>query len=191
MDRRFGDRRYATMEHLIRYVHHFAFLVVLMFTGCCDSRPPLQTVSSVDMPRMEGTWYVTHHIPYWLEEGKVATADVYKMRPDGRIDTTFVFRRERFDAPEEKWEGVSWVVNTTTNAHWKVRFFWPFSLDYLIIDRDPDYRWIAVGHPSRDYFWILARTRQLSQPIVEGIMSRAAAQGYDRSLFAPVPQPPE
>jgi apolipoprotein D and lipocalin family protein len=161
----------------------------LALIGCGDTRPPLTTVASVDMMRMEGTWYVTHHIPYWLEESKVATADVYKMRSDGRIDTSFVFHRERFDAPEEHWDGISWIVDTATNAHWKVRFFWPFSTDYLIIDRDPDYRWIAVGHPSRDYFWILSRTRQLAPATVEGIMSRAAAQGYDRKLIAPVPQP--
>ena len=159
--------------------------------GCADTRPPLVTVPHIDLPRMEGTWYVTHNIPYWLEEGKVATADVYHLRPDGRMDNTFVFRRGTFDAPEESWHGVAWVHDTTTNAHWKVRFIWPLSTDYLIIDQDPDYRWIAVGHPSRDYFWILSRTRQLDPVIVEGIMVRAATQGYDRSRFAAVPQPVE
>jgi apolipoprotein D and lipocalin family protein len=64
-------------------------------------------------------------------------------------------------------------------------------VDYLIIDQDPDYAWVAVGHPSRDYFWILSRTRSLPETTVDGIMTRAVAQGYDRSRFAEVPQPAE
>jgi apolipoprotein D and lipocalin family protein len=163
---------------------------LLALVGCA-SQPLLRTVPQIDLLRMEGTWYVTHHIPYWLEEGKVATADIYRLRPDGRMDNTFVFRRGSFDAPEERWNGVAWVHDTTSNAHWKVRFIWPFSIDYLIIDQDPDYAWVAVGHPSRDYFWILSRTRSLPGPTIEGIMTRAVAQGYDRSRFAAVPQPAE
>ena len=80
------------------------------------------------------------------------------------MDNTYVFRRGSFDAPEEEWHGIAWVHDTSSNAHWKVRFIWPFSVDYLIIDLDPDYRWLAVGHPSRDYFWILARERQHQAP---------------------------
>jgi apolipoprotein D and lipocalin family protein len=168
-----------------------ACLAVAAFSGCCNSREPLKTVEHVELKRMEGTWYVTHHIPYWLENGKVATADVYRLRDDGKMDNTYVFRRKTFDAPEEAWHGIAWVVDKKTNAHWKVRFIWPFSIDYLIIDRDADYAWIAVGHPSRDYFWILSRTRELPDSVIEGIMERAVTQGYDRSRFAPVPQPVE
>lgn len=155
----------------------------------CASRPPLITVPHVDLGRMEGTWHVITHIPYWLEEGKVATADRYRLRPDGRMDNTYVFRRGSFDAPEEEWHGIAWVADPATNARWKVRFIWPFSVDYLIIDLDPGYRWLAVGHPSRDYFWILARERRLDPAVKAGIVARAAAQGYDPAAFADVPQP--
>ena len=171
----------------------FAWILALAATctGCADPRPPLRTVAQVDLKQMEGTWYVTHNIPYWLEEGKVATADVYRLRPDGRMDNVFVFRRGTFDAPEESWHGVAWVHDHSSNAHWQVRFLWPMAVDYLIIDRDDAYAWVAVGHPSRDYFWILSRTRQLPGDTLEGIMTRAAAQGYDRNRFAAVPQPTE
>jgi apolipoprotein D and lipocalin family protein len=159
--------------------------------GCADSRPPLKTVPHVDLQRYTGTWYVIANIPYWLENGKVATADRYAMRPDGTMDNIFVFRREKFDAPEEEWKGTAWVHDTTTNAEWRVRFFWPMSIPYLIIDLDPEYRWAVIGHPSRDYFWILARTRQMDDAIYQGILDRAAIQGYDVSQVAKVPQPLE
>lgn len=161
----------------------------LFLLGCGPSRPPLVTVPSVDLKRMEGTWYVITHIPYWLEKGKVATADRYRLLPDGTMENIYVFRRGSFTAPEEEWHGVAWVHDQTTRAHWKVRFLWPFSLDYLIIDLDPEYRWLAVGHPSRNYFWILARERAIPAEIRAGIIARATQQGYDPSAFADVPQP--
>lgn len=160
----------------------------LTFVGCGSNREPLTLVDSVDMSQMMGTWYVTHHIPYWLERGKVATKDVYTLREDGDIDVAYVFRRDSFDAEEDQWNGKSWVVEGTNNAHWKVRFWWPLTFDYLLIDRDEDYQWVVVGNNSRKYFWLLSRTPSLPESTVEGVFARAAAQGYDRSKFAPVPQ---
>ena len=165
-----------------------------LLAGCwslngCATRPPLVTVPQVDLARMEGTWHVISNIPYWLENGKVATADRYHLRPDGRMDNIYVFRRGSFDAPEEEWHGIAWVHDPASNAHWKVRFIWPFTVDYLIIDLDPEYRWLAVGHPSRDYFWILARERRLAPEVRAGILARAQDQGYDPSRIADVPQP--
>ena len=167
------------------------FAALTGLVGCADSRPPLKTVPHVDLQRYLGTWYVIANIPYFLENGKVATADVYSMRPDGTMGNQFVFRRGSFSAPEEHWDGYAWVVEGTGNAEWGVRFIWPFSATYLVIDLDPDYRWAVVGHPSRDYFWILSRTRRLPEATYAGILERAAAQGYDVSKVAKVPQPVE
>ena len=159
--------------------------------GCGDARPPLKTVPHVDLQRYLGTWYVVANIPYFLENGKVASADVYTMRDDGTMGNQFVFRRKDFSAPEETWDGYAWVIDGTGNAEWRVRFIWPLSATYLIIDLDPEYRWAVVGHPSRDLFWVLSRTRQIDQTVYAGILQRAAAQGYDVSRVAPVPQPIE
>lgn len=167
---------------------------VALLAGCStastNTMPPLRTVSQVDLPRFMGTWYVIAHIPYSLERGKVATYDRYEMRPDGRITTIYGFRRGSFDAPERQWRGVSWVVNEETNAEWRVQFLWPFRLPFLIVDLDKeDYAWSAIGHPSRNYFWVLARERSLPEDVYRAILERAAAQGYDISRVAKVPQP--
>ena len=163
---------------------------LLLVTGCVRQEP-LRTVEHVDLTRYQGDWFVIANLPYWLEDGKVASFDRYRMRADGRMDNEFHFRRGSFTAPEEVWEGVAWVHNTATNAEWRVRFVWPFSADYLVIDLDPEYRWAVIGHPSRDYFWILSRNRSLADDIYAGILQRAAVQGYDVTKIAKVPQPTE
>ena len=160
------------------------------FVGCTSrGGPPLRTVDHVDLTRYQGDWYVIANIPYSLEKGKVASFDRYRLRPDGRMDNEFHFRRETFSAPDEVWRGVAWVHDQRTNAEWRVRFIWPFTATYLIIDLDPDYGWAVIGHPSRDLFWVLSRERTLPDAIYEQVLLRAAAQGYDVGRVERVPQP--
>lgn len=163
----------------------------LLLVGCASTggQPPLRTVAHVDLDRYLGRWYVVANIPYILEKGKVASYDTYALRPDGRMQNDFTFRQGSFDAPEQTWKGVAWVHDKTTNAEWRVRFIWPFAATYLVIDLDPEYRWAVIGHPSRSLLWVLARDRALPPYIYQGILDRAAAQGYDASRIAPVPQP--
>jgi apolipoprotein D and lipocalin family protein len=167
----------------------FVVALLAMFLAGCSRQAPLPTVGQVDLKRYAGDWFVIAHIPYSLEEGKVATFDRYRLRDDGLMDNEYWFRRESFAAPEEVWKGVAWVHDTTTNAEWRVQFLWPFRIAYLIIDLDPEYRWAVVGHPSRNYFWILARERTLPESTYDGIVIRAAAKGYDVDRFRMVPQP--
>jgi apolipoprotein D and lipocalin family protein len=152
--------------------------------------PPPRTVDHVDLDRYLGRWYVIANIPYFLEKGKVASYDTYARRPDGRLDNIFTFRKGDLAAPEQSWHGTAWVTNTATNAEWKVRFVWPLTSTYLILELDPDYRWAVVGTPGRGLLWILARERRLSDPDYEHILGLIEGQGYDRAKIARVPQPP-
>jgi apolipoprotein D and lipocalin family protein len=73
------------------------------------------------------------------------------------------------------------VVDKATNAKLEVSFFWPFWGDYWVIDLGPSYEFAVVGHPSRDYLWILSRTPTLSAATYDAILARIVAQGYDLS----------
>jgi apolipoprotein D and lipocalin family protein len=46
-----------------------------------------------------------------------------------------------------------------------------------------------VGHPSRDYLWILSRTPQMDEKTYDAILSRVRAQGYDLANLLKTPQP--
>lgn len=80
------------------------------------------------------------------------------------------------------------MVNTRTNAEWKVRFVWPFTAMYLVLELDPDYRWAAVGTPGQGLLWVLARERQMTDATYAEILERIRAQGYDPARLAKVPQ---
>jgi apolipoprotein D and lipocalin family protein len=83
--------------------------------------------------------------------------------------------------------GIAWVVDPQTNAKLKVSFL-PFGLkifggDYWIIDLGTNYEYAVVGHPSRQYGWILSRTKTLPEEVLKEIISRLESQGYDFSKF--------
>ena len=60
----------------------------------------------------------------------------------------------------------------------RVSFFRPFWGDYWIIDLGPDYEYAVVGHPGRDYLWILSRTPTIAPAVYDGILERLREQGY-------------
>ncbi len=162
-------------------VRLFLCLWLTGLAACSTSMklPPLQTVLHVDLPRYAGDWYVYAHIPYSLEKGKVGTLDRYVLRPDGKMDNIFLFRRGSLDAPLQQWKGVAWVKNKKTQAEWRVQFIWPLRMPYLIIDLDPEYQWSVVGYPNRKLAWVLSRQPTMSEATYHGILKRLALQGYD------------
>ncbi len=137
-----------------------------------------------------GRWYVISNVPNFLENGKVGTSDNYALRADGRLDNIYAFRKGSLDAPEKRWEGVAWVTNTTTNAEWKVRLFWPFTADYRVLELDPDYRWAVVSNHDGKMLWVLARETSLSDNVYQDIVARITRLGLDPSKLQKVPQLP-
>jgi apolipoprotein D and lipocalin family protein len=92
-------------------------------------------------------------------------------------------------AVEKSAKGRARVVDPTTNAKLKVSFFRPFWGEYWITDLGSDHEYAVVGHPSRDYLWILSRTPTMSTTVYEGIIARLRAQGYEVERLNRTPQP--
>src|SRR5262245_15087116 len=152
-------------------------------------KQPVQTVPHVDLPRYMGDWYVIANIPYFAEKNCVDSIESYALRSDGDIDNWFTCRKKSFDAPlERKANALARVENKDSNAEWRVRFFKVISVKYLVLDLDPGYQWVAVGHPSRRYGWVMARSKTLDEKTYDGILKRLTEQGYDVSKFQKVPQ---
>jgi apolipoprotein D and lipocalin family protein len=166
-----------------------ALLATLL--ACQTANAPLEVVTDVDLGRYVGRWYEIASFPQRFQRGCVATTANYTLRDDGRIRVENECRDGAFDGDLRRAEGVAWVTDpSSSQAKLKVQFFWPFRGDYWIIELDPAYRYAAVGHPSRNYLWILARTRTMDPGDYERLLARIEAQGYDLERLNQTPQPP-
>ena len=110
-----------------------------------------------------------------------ATTATYTLRADGDIDVLNRCRKGSIDGEEKAARGRARVVDRATNAKLEVSFFRPFWGDYWIIDLSDDYSYAVVGHPGRDYLWILSRTPTMSAATYESLITRLQAHGYETS----------
>jgi apolipoprotein D and lipocalin family protein len=152
-----------------------------------NAQPALHTVPRVDLRHYAGKWYEIARYPNRFERNcdRDVTAE-YSLREDGDIRvvnacTTPTGKIKRI-------EGTARVADPATNAKLRVRFFWPFSGNYWILDLGANYEYAVVGEPGRDYLWILSRTPQLPDALYEQITRRLAANGYDPKRLKKTPQ---
>lgn len=168
-------------------------IAIFLLIGCTSpaprERPPLAAAPMVDLSRFMGTWYVIAHVPYFFEEGKVATRDEYRLRPDGRIDNDFVFKK-RFGEEDRRWRGVSTVVPGSGGARWKVQFVWPFSTELVVVNVDDDYQAAALATPDGKLAWVFSRDPAMKPTRYEAQVANLAAQGVDTTTLRQVPQVP-
>lgn len=167
-------------------------ILSLLLAGCAAStKTSLQTVRSVDLPRFMGTWHVIGTIPWFVEKDNVATKDIYTLRPDGRIDVRYEFRKKSPAAPVRSMQAVARVVDPESNARWAVQFLWPFEAPFLVIDLSPDYRYTTIGYPDRSLIWIMSRDPVMPEADYAAAVENARRLGYDPARIVRVPQLPE
>ena len=149
---------------------------------------PLEVVPHLDLQRYLGTWYEIATIPQRFEKGCVGVKAEYSLRADGRIQVVNTCL-QTLDGRFREARGKAWIVDKTTNAKLKVSFFWPFSGAYWIIALDPDYGWAVVGHPGRNYLWILSRSPHMDGALYRALLEPIADKGYDLTKIEKTLQP--
>lgn len=166
--------------------------VLLLAVGCAPRGPvlpPLETVAHVDLQRYTGTWYEIASYPNRFQKGCVATRADYRLLEDGRIEVLNQCRQENLDGTLRSARGLARVADPVSNARLEVSFFRPFWGDYWVIDLDPDYQWAVIGHPGRDYLWILSRTPLIDEALYQRLLAGLPARGYDPQRLQRTLQP--
>ncbi len=143
--------------------------------------PPLVTVPRVELERYLGTWYEIASFPQSFQEGCTGSQAQYALRTDGELDVTNRCRLGSLDGEEKVARGRARVVDRTTNAKLEVSFFRPFWGDYWIVELGSNYEYAVVGHPSRDYLWILSREPFMAPETYNAVVARLQGLGYQVS----------
>jgi apolipoprotein D and lipocalin family protein len=154
----------------------------------CSSRAPMNTVPRVDLERFMGDWYVLAHVPSRAEKEAYNAVETYTLGENGRIETTYAFRRGGFDEEVREMHPVGFVEDEATKATWGMRFIWPIRAEYLIVHLDAEYSETIVARTKRDYAWIMARQPELPAGRLEALEDKLVELGYDRDAIRRVPQ---
>jgi apolipoprotein D and lipocalin family protein len=136
-------------------------------------------VSSVDLNRYAGKWYEIASFPQRFQKGCTCTTAEYSPTDDGYIEVLNSCRKDSINGKLSTAKGKAFIEPGSGNARLKVQFFWPFRGKYWIIDLADDYSYAVVGHPNREYLWILARQPHMDSAVYNGIIERVRENGFD------------
>ena len=158
-----------------------------VLTGC-STQPPqgVVVVTPFDVQRYEGKWYEIARLDHRFERGLTDISATYTRQPDGSVQVI----NRGYDGEDRKWEqavGKAFFTGDSQRGSLKVSFFGPFYGGYHVVALDKDYRWSLVMGPDRDYFWILARDKQLSSVLRQQLLERARQLGIatDKLIWTP------
>ena len=146
---------------------------LLLLAGCSYTPQGVRPVDNFEMERYLGTWYEIARLDHRFERGLSQVSAMYSKRQDGGVDVV----NRGFDQQKGKWKqakGRAYFTGETNIAKLKVTFFWPFYAGYNLIALDHDsYTYALVCGPDRKYLWILSRTPQLDEAIVQQLLATA------------------
>ena len=139
-------------------------------------------VEKVDVLSYAGKWYSLFSIPTFIDAHWRQTTATYVIHPDGYYAVFITYKVIGEDKQKYK-RSKLFTVRGTGNAEYKAQMVWPFKVDYWIIELPEDYSYVVVGHPENKHLFIMARKPYLPKHLLDYIISRCEAKGYDTSML--------
>jgi apolipoprotein D and lipocalin family protein len=165
-------------------------LSLLLLLGGCAVAPPsgVTPIAGFELNRYLGKWYEIARLDHSFERGLSNVSATYRPREDGGVKVVNRGYDDRAGIWKEV-EGRAYFTGEPTVGSLKVSFFGPFYGGYHIIALDREnYSWAMISGPSRDYLWILARTRQLPPAVLNDLLEQSRALGFATDALIVVEQ---
>jgi apolipoprotein D and lipocalin family protein len=147
--------------------------------GCLGVPAGVEPVDNFQLERYLGRWYEIARLDHSFERGLDRVTAEYVMRDDGGIKVINSGRSIKTGEMQQA-QGRAYFVDSPDDGHLKVSFFGPFYGSYVIFELDTqDYQYAFVAGNSTDYLWLLARTPQVSQQLIDQFIATASQLGFD------------
>jgi apolipoprotein D and lipocalin family protein len=180
------------MLRVVRKLSELSVITALlgsMLMGACSSNPPLETVSNVDLKRFQGKWYEIAKLPRPTQADCYGTIAQYTQTSSTTMNFVHQCNLGSLSGPLHESSADAVVNDTSATAKLSVNFGGGFYGDYWVIDLGENYQYAVVGHPTRQFLWIISRTPSLDQPTLDGILQRAKDKGFDVQQLQYTQQP--
>jgi apolipoprotein D and lipocalin family protein len=154
-------------------------LLLLVLSGCTEIPEGLQAVSGFDAERYLGTWYEIARLDHPFERDLSNVTARYTRMSGGEIEVL----NRGFDTRKGQWQeirGTARFAGDPSVGSLEVSFFGPFWGGYHVIALDREgYSYAMVTGPSRSYLWILCRDKMMDEKILNELMAKARAWGFE------------
>jgi apolipoprotein D and lipocalin family protein len=152
--------------------------IAMALAGCTAIPKGLTPVGDFKPDRYMGKWYEIARLDHSFERNLSNVSATYWKKDNDDIGV----ENRGFDTEKGVWkriEGRARFLGDTDVGSLKVSFFGPFYGGYHIIElEEKQYQYAMVAGPSRDYLWILARTKMIDPVIYDQLVTKAKAWGF-------------
>ena len=156
-------------------------VLVLLLTGCVGIPENVKPVDNFKLDKYLGKWYEIARLDHRFERGLSRITADYSLRDDGGVRVL----NRGYSAKENEWkeaEGKAYFVKGTDQGYLKVSFFGPFYGSYVVFELDHEnYQYSLVCGPDKSYLWILARAPEMKKDVMDKLVAKASALGFDTS----------
>ncbi|MBW6420851.1 lipocalin family protein [Rhizobium sp. XQZ8] len=173
-----------------------ALFAALILAGCTTSMASSgsggapQPLKRIDAARFySGTWLEVARRPMLITNGCVAGTTSYGGAKGTSVAVKDACRDGNPGGREKSITGDGTIIDMKTNAKLRVRYNAFATREYWIIDRAADYSWFIEASPDFRDLYIFTR-KVPSKRLLDKLVARAAALGYDTSKLEFPEQPP-
>ena len=165
---------------MYKIIHIIVFVMVISSCTNTNITPEIQPVQNFDINKYLGVWYEIARLDNSFQESMQNVTATYSLRKDGGINVL----NKGYKTDEKRWsqaQGVAYFMDEKNKqeAYLKVSFFRPFYASYVVFELDKDYTYAYVGGNTKEYLWLLARTKTVSKKIKNDFIEKTKAKGYN------------
>jgi apolipoprotein D and lipocalin family protein len=173
----------------VSFSSHFEVRSVHAFGKSSPDLPELQVVDHFDVSRYLGLWYEIASFPQSFQKGCTGTTAEYSLINESTVRVVNKCYLNSLTGELKEAHGKAKIPDVAVPSKLKVSFFWPFSGAYWVIELGDNYEYAVVGHPNRNYLWILSRTPHMDETLIGEIIARQAAKGFEMTRLQRTVQP--
>ncbi len=158
------------------------FILSISLFACSSKPSPVAPVISEFEPeKYLGKWYEIVRLPHRFEEGLESISAEYQLNADQSLQVT----NRGYNVADKEWEEANGHAKPVDLAMYRVTFFWPFYGGYYIswlkTDAQGNYQAAIVTSDNHKFFWLLARSPEVSETIIDEAFRKADQWGFDTS----------
>ena len=154
-------------------------LLSLILGGCTGIPEGVNPVTNFSTQKYLGKWYEIARLDHSFERGLDKVTAEYSLRDDGGIRVVNKGYSIQSGKLKEA-QGKAYFVGDRQIGHLKVSFFGPFYGSYVVFDLDREnYQYAFVAGYNKSYLWLLSRTPEVDQGLVDKFINESRKLGFD------------
>jgi len=140
-------------------------------------------VARVELSQLSGKWYEIAKLPRPAQAGCTGTTAEYQLKSASELLVINECRQGSLTGPLKRVSARAVATDPSEPGKLSLDFGFAYG-DYWVIDAGAQNEYLVVGHPSRDYLWILSRERTLPEATLAGVIERARQKGFPVGILS-------